>query len=165
VKSRDGRDLKIQVADNVTVAVAKSIRFEDIKAGDYVGATTKPGPDGTAIAIEVHYLAPTTPEGQSAWDLQPGSTMTHANVGLDRNGDGQAGDHAATQVGDAKIVPDDAALVRRSLGRAPISSPANTSSSARRLPRTARFPPRESRSQGRRKRCRSDEHPVRHLPR
>jgi hypothetical protein len=64
----------------VAVAVAKAIPFEDIKKGDYVGATTLPGPDGSAVAIEVHYLATTTPDGQLAWDLQPGSTMTNANV-------------------------------------------------------------------------------------
>src|SRR5258707_1971282 len=63
VKSRDGKELKIQLADNVAVAVAKAARFEDIKQGDYVGATTKPGPDGALVAIEVHYLAPTTPDG------------------------------------------------------------------------------------------------------
>jgi hypothetical protein len=80
VKSRDGRDLKLQLPDNVAVAVAKAIKFEDIKKGDYVGATTMPGSDGSAVAVEVHYLATTTPEGQLAWDLQPGSTMTNANV-------------------------------------------------------------------------------------
>ena len=80
VKSRDGKDLKIELADNLTVAVAKAIRFDDIKQGDYVGSTTTPGPDGTQVAVEVHYLAPTVAEGQSPWDLQPGSTMTNANV-------------------------------------------------------------------------------------
>src|SRR5258708_13114761 len=80
VKSRDGKDLKIELADNVAVAVARKISFEDIKKGDYVGATTMPGPNGTLVAVEVHYLAPTVPEGQLAWDLQPGSTMTNANV-------------------------------------------------------------------------------------
>ena len=57
------------------------MRFEDIKAGDYVGATTSPGPDGTLVALEVHYLAPTVPEGHVAWDLVPGSMMTNAKVG------------------------------------------------------------------------------------
>jgi hypothetical protein len=80
VKSRDGRDLKIELADNLTVAVAKAIRFEDVKQGDYVGATTTTRADGTHVAVEVHYLAPTVQEGQSAWDLVPGSTMTNANV-------------------------------------------------------------------------------------
>ncbi len=79
VKSRDGKDLRIELADNLTVGVAKAVRFEEFKVGDYVGATTKPGPDGMPVAVEVHYLAPTVPEGQLASD-QPGSTMTNANV-------------------------------------------------------------------------------------
>jgi hypothetical protein len=80
VKSRDGKDLQLTLADNVAVAVAKPIRFDEIKDGDFVGVTTKPGPNGTDVAIEVHYLAPTTAPGQLAWDLTPGSKMTNANV-------------------------------------------------------------------------------------
>ena len=80
VKSRDGKDLRIALADDVAVAVAKKISFEDIKKGDYVGATTLPGPNGTQVAVEVHYLPPTVPEGHGPWDLQPGSMMTNANV-------------------------------------------------------------------------------------
>jgi hypothetical protein len=81
VKSRDGRDLKLVVPDNVAVSVAKAVKFEDIKQGDYVGTTTTPGPDGSAVAVEVHYLPSTVPEGQTPWDLMPGSTMTNGNVG------------------------------------------------------------------------------------
>ena len=36
--------------------------------------------DGTLVALEVHYLAPTVPQGHTPWDLQPGTTMTNANV-------------------------------------------------------------------------------------
>ena len=35
VKSRDGRDLKLELPSDVAVAVAKAARFEDIKPGDY----------------------------------------------------------------------------------------------------------------------------------
>lgn len=80
VKSRDGRDLIIALADNVAVSVAKAIRFEDIKPGDKLGVTTIPDAYGTPVAIEVHYLPPGIPEGQGPWDLQPGSTMTNASV-------------------------------------------------------------------------------------
>jgi hypothetical protein len=80
VKSRDGKDVKVQVPDNVSVAVAKAIRFDDIKQGDYVGATTVAAADGTLTAIEVHYIPSTVPEGHGPWDLQPGSMMTNANV-------------------------------------------------------------------------------------
>jgi len=80
VKSRDGRDLKVTLADDVAVSVAKAIRFEDIKPGDKLGVTSMPGADGTPVAVEVHYLPPGVPEGQGPWDLQPGSTMTNAIV-------------------------------------------------------------------------------------
>ena len=80
VKSREGQDLKLQLADNATVAVAKAVRFEEIKQGDLVGATAMKRPDGTLVALEVHYLPPTVPTGHGPWDLQPESTMTNANV-------------------------------------------------------------------------------------
>ena len=80
VKSRDGRDLKVRLADDVAVSVAKAIRFEDIRPGDKLGVTSMPGADGTPVAVEVHYLPPGVPEGQGPWDLQPGSTMTNAIV-------------------------------------------------------------------------------------
>jgi len=113
VKSRDGKELKIELADNVAVAVAKPIRFEDLKVGDYVGATTLPGPNGTQVAVEVHYLAPTVPEGQLPWDLQPGSTMTNANVASMVTG---TSNHELTlrfkDTTQKIVVPSTAALVR-----------------------------------------------------
>ena len=80
VKSRDGRDLKLALPENATVAVAKAVRFDEIKDGDFLGATTKPGPNGTEVAIELHYLPTTVNPGQSAWDLEPNSKMTNAIV-------------------------------------------------------------------------------------
>src|SRR6266480_2154945 len=80
VKSRDGKDIKVQVPDNVSVAVATAIRFDDIKQGDYVGATTVAAADGTLTAIEVHYLATTVPEGHGPWDLQPASIIANATA-------------------------------------------------------------------------------------
>jgi hypothetical protein len=113
VKARDGTDLQLALPDNVAVGVAKAVRFEDIKEGDYVGATTKPGPNGADVAIEVHYLAPTTPPGQLAWDLSPGSRMTNANVSAKVVG---IGNHELTLQfpgGTQKIVvPDGIPLVR-----------------------------------------------------
>jgi hypothetical protein len=113
VKARDGKDLQLTLPDNVTVAVAKAVRFEDIKEGDYVGATTKPGPDGTEVAIEVHYLASTTAPGQLAWDLQPGSKMTNANVMAKVVGTGNNELTLQFPGGTQKvIVPDGIPLVR-----------------------------------------------------
>ncbi|MGZ5226702.1 MAG: hypothetical protein ACXWCS_21285, partial [Burkholderiales bacterium] len=73
VKSRDGKDLKLKLADNATVVAAKAMTLSDLKPGDYVGATTRSGPDGARVAVEIHTLAPTTPEGHIPWDLEPES--------------------------------------------------------------------------------------------
>jgi hypothetical protein len=80
VKSRDGKDLKLKLADNATIVAAKAITLNDLKPGDYVGSTTRSGPDGARVAVEIHTLAPTTPEGHTPWDLEPESMMTNANV-------------------------------------------------------------------------------------
>jgi hypothetical protein len=80
VKSREGQDLKLEMADSTTVAVAKAIKFEDIKQGDLVGVTGMKRPDGSLAAVEVHYLPPNFPTSHGAWDLLPNSTMTNANV-------------------------------------------------------------------------------------
>jgi hypothetical protein len=80
VKSRDGQDLRLELVPDATVAVARAAKFEDIKPGDYVGSAAVKRADGALVALEVHYLAPTVPQGHTAWDLQPGTTMTNANV-------------------------------------------------------------------------------------
>jgi len=80
VKSRDGQDLKLKLADNLTVAAAKAMTLEDLKPGDYVGVTAVRGADGAPMAREVHTIARTVPEGHGPWDLEPGSTMTNATI-------------------------------------------------------------------------------------
>jgi len=113
VKSREGRDLKITLADNVTVSVAKAIRFEDIKPRDRLGVTSMPGADGTPVAVEVHYLPPGVPEGQGPWDLQPGSTMTNAIVAAMVTATGNRELTLQFQGTTQKIaVPENAALAR-----------------------------------------------------
>jgi len=113
VKSRDGRDLKLTLPDTVAVTVAKAVKFEDIKQGDYVGTTTKPGPDGTHVAIEVHYLPPTVEAGRLAWDLVPDSTMTNANVASTVTATGKR-ELMLTYKGETQkvIVPEGVPLVR-----------------------------------------------------
>jgi len=80
VKARDGKMLEVNLADNVTVGATKRITLADIKAGDYVGVTSMKRPDGTMVAVEVHVLPASVPPGSFPWDLEPGSTMTNANV-------------------------------------------------------------------------------------
>ncbi len=113
VKSRDGRDLKITLGDNVAVSVAKAIRFEDIKPGDKLGVTSMPGADGTPVAVEVHYLPPGVAEGQGPWDLEPGSTMTNAIVTAMVSATGNRELTLQFQGTTQKIaVPENAALAR-----------------------------------------------------
>ena len=83
VKSRDGAELKIALADNgIVVAIVKA-SLADIKPGLFVGSTGMPQPDGSQKAIEVHIFPEAmrgTGEGHYSWDLQANSTMTNANV-------------------------------------------------------------------------------------
>jgi hypothetical protein len=83
VKSRDGAELKVTLADNALVVAIVRASLADIKPGQFVGSTGMPQPDGSQKAIEVHIFPEAmrgTGEGHYAWDLQADSTMTNANV-------------------------------------------------------------------------------------
>jgi hypothetical protein len=84
VKSRDGKDLKINLAPNFGVRAAKAITMADIKPGDLVGPASIKRPDGTLVAISLQLFTPdrrgNIPEGHMPWDLEPGSMMTNATV-------------------------------------------------------------------------------------
>jgi hypothetical protein len=93
VKTRDGTELRITTIDKpVLVALAKA-SLADIKPGVFVGSTGMPQPDGTHKALGLHIFPEAmrgTGEGHYAWDLQPNSTMTNANVEASVTGvDGQ----------------------------------------------------------------------------
>jgi hypothetical protein len=91
VKTREGKDLKLQLSEKTVVVAAKALRLDDLKPGDYVGTTTQTRADGTLVALEVHTLSPTTKPGHIKWDLEPGSMMTNGNVtgAVTRSPDGQ----------------------------------------------------------------------------
>ena len=80
VKSREGRDLVIELGEKTTVAAVKAITLADFKPGDYVGSTTLKRDDGKMVAIEVHAIPRTVREGHGPWDLLPGSMMTNATI-------------------------------------------------------------------------------------
>jgi hypothetical protein len=80
VKSRDGRDVKVQLAPDLQVSTAKAIKLSDIKPGTYLGVTSVAGPDGRLVAKEVHTIPPQAPAGHMPWDLLPNSNMTNANL-------------------------------------------------------------------------------------
>jgi len=84
VKTREGKDLKVNVADDTRISVLTALRMSDIKQGSFVGVTAvRHGPGTPLQAREVHLFAPAqrgTGEGHYEWDLEPGSSMTNANV-------------------------------------------------------------------------------------
>ena len=80
VKSREGKEVKVQLAPDAQVAVAKATTLAEIKPGTYVGSAAMKRADGTLVAKEVHTLPPQAPAGHMPWDLEPGSTMTNANL-------------------------------------------------------------------------------------
>jgi hypothetical protein len=83
VKTRDGSELKVTLADDaVAVAIIKA-SLSDIKVGTFIGVTGMPQADGSQKALEVHIFPDAmrgTGEGHRPWDLEPKSTMTNANV-------------------------------------------------------------------------------------
>ncbi len=83
VKTRDGADVKIKLADNAPVRTVTKASLSDIKPGSFVGITAMPQPDGTQKAVEIHIFPEAmrgTGEGHRPWDLMPNSTMTNATV-------------------------------------------------------------------------------------
>ena len=83
VKSRDGAELKVALADNAVIVGLVKASLSDIKPGSFVGVTGMPQADGSQKAVEVHILPEAmrgTGEGHRPWDLRPQSTMTNANV-------------------------------------------------------------------------------------
>jgi hypothetical protein len=82
VKSREGADLTIRLADNVAVNSVVPAQLADVKAGTFVGIAALEK-EGALIALEVLIFPEAmrgAGEGHYAWDLMPESTMTNATV-------------------------------------------------------------------------------------
>jgi hypothetical protein len=115
VKTRDGAELKVALADNARIVGIVKAQMSDIKQGSFVGVTAMPQADGSQRAVEVHIFPEAmrgTGEGHYPWDLRPQSTMTNGNVEQTVTGvDG----HTLTvkyKDGDKKIVvPPDVPIV------------------------------------------------------
>jgi hypothetical protein len=83
VKTRDGAELKLKLADNAPVNEIVKAALSDVKTGGYVAVTGMPQPDGSQKALAL-YIFPETQrgvaEGYRPWDFAPNSTMTNATV-------------------------------------------------------------------------------------
>ena len=76
-------DVMVKIADDIRIGGVDAAKLSDITTGNYVGTTAVKQADGTLKALEVHIFPESsrgTGEGHRPWDLQPGSTMTNANV-------------------------------------------------------------------------------------
>ena len=76
-------EVLVKLPDDVRIGGVEAAQLSDIAAGKYVGTTAVKQADGNLKALEVHIFpdsARGTGEGHRPWDLQPGSTMTNANV-------------------------------------------------------------------------------------
>ena len=83
IAERSGEKIALVLADNFSISEVVPVDVGMIRAGAYIGTAAMPAPDGTLNALEVLLFpeaARGTAEGHSAWDLQPGSTMTNATV-------------------------------------------------------------------------------------
>jgi len=83
IKTREGEDVKIKLADNVGVIGVVATTMAQIQANSFVGVASLKGKDGRQVALEVLVFpesARGSNEGHYPWDLQPESMMTNATV-------------------------------------------------------------------------------------
>jgi hypothetical protein len=83
VKTREGEDLKIKLAEKPVFMAIIPATLADLKPGTYVGSGATPGPDGSLVAMEVHIFPEAmrgTGEGHRPMAGAPQATMTNANV-------------------------------------------------------------------------------------
>ena len=93
VKSRDGAEMKIKLADNAPATEVVKASLADIKPNSYIAVTGMPQPDGSQKAVVVAIFPEASrglAEGHRPWDYEPNSTMTNATVDQETAGvDGQ----------------------------------------------------------------------------
>jgi hypothetical protein len=83
VKSREGKNLKVVMAEKARFTAIVKAALSDLTPDTYIGVTAMPNADGSQQAVAIHIFQPAqrgTGEGFRPWDLQPGSTMTNAAI-------------------------------------------------------------------------------------
>lgn len=78
IKTNDGRDVSVDLPETLAISATKAFTMADIKPGMKLGVTTIKGPNGAVMAIDVRPISAAAPDGLSAYDLAPESTMTNA---------------------------------------------------------------------------------------
>ena len=84
IKSRDGQNLTVKLADNARIAAMVKASLADIKEGAFIGVSAMPQSDGTQKAFAIHIFMDSqrgvVADRHTPWDSRSGSTMTNANV-------------------------------------------------------------------------------------
>ena len=83
VKTREGQEVKIKLADNARVLGLDKASIDDVKKGSYIGVSAMPQTDGSQKALHVHIFLEAmrgVGEGFGPFDVRPNSTMTNATV-------------------------------------------------------------------------------------
>jgi hypothetical protein len=115
VKTREGANVTINLADNAAVRGLVKMSLSDVKPGSYIGVSAMPQPDGTERAMHIHIFPEAMRgggEGSRPFDVRPGSTMTNATV--DTTVVGTDGQIITVKYKDGEkkfIVPADAPIV------------------------------------------------------
>ena len=115
VKTREGANVVVTLADNVAVRGLVKVSLADVKPGSYIGVSAMPQSDGTERAMHIHIFPEAmrgAGEGYRPFDVRPGSTMTNAAV--DTTVAGTDGQTITVKYKDGEkkfIVPADAPIV------------------------------------------------------
>ncbi|MEO7152663.1 MAG: hypothetical protein ABIX46_13275 [Burkholderiaceae bacterium] len=115
LNERSGHVIRLALDEKFSVDEVVPIEANAIKSGSYIGTAARSWPDGTLRAIEVLVFpepARGSGEGHPPWDLEPGSTLTHASV-AERAAAPQGGTLTLRHKDGEKtvIVPDDVPIV------------------------------------------------------
>jgi hypothetical protein len=115
VKTREGQDLVVKFADNLTVRGLVKVPLSEVKPGAYIGVSAMPQSDGVDRALHIHIFPEAmrgAGEGHRPFDVRPGSTMTNAAV--DTTVVGTSGQIVTVKYKDGEkkfVVPADAPIV------------------------------------------------------
>jgi hypothetical protein len=87
ITKTDGGTITGAIAPMTFFAAVEPRRFDQIKATDFVGITSSPGPNGTLLAEEIHILPIHVGEGSYPWDHHPdggkkAGAMTNGTVAM-----------------------------------------------------------------------------------
>jgi hypothetical protein len=84
VKSRQGTDVTARLGEPLRLVGVVKASVADIKPGVFIGTSTVQKEGSTSRALEIHIFSESlrgTGEGDRAWDLVPGSSMTNGTAG------------------------------------------------------------------------------------